>query len=418
MTATSIVKSLFPQETWSKIWIVGGTVRDVLNGKDGDDIDLDAVLTPEELASFGFRPVDPVTSAPIWFRHIPEIGKIEVTRLSSAGQLDDDLTRRDFTVNAMAMKLDGNVIDLFGGIQDLRQKRLRACSDVSFQDDPIRIFRAFRFASDGWRISHETIRLIREARWEERFITIPVERFSSEMVKALKKPVPDCFFKSMIALQVGTTYLPELFNMPQVPAGPLQYHPEGDLFTHSLQVMQRVAAKTSDPLARFCGLFHDLGKLSTDPALYPKHHGHDEAGFEPAYNLCKRLRLATAWHKALAYTCRLHTKANNWDELRSSTKIRLALQAAKSGIADILPLVSSADKPDGSGMTGWEAALQVIAMKTTELGIDQEVFELMQVHHRANHLLNQRIGRLRMLLRTGQKETSINELSDHHHCWP
>ena len=144
MTATSIVKSLFPQETWSKIWIVGGTVRDALKGNDGEDIDLDAVLTPEELTSYGFRPVDPATSAPIWFRRIPEIGKIEITRLSSVDLLADDLTRRDFTVNALAMTLKGEVIDLFGGIQDWEQKRLRACSPVSFQDDPIRIFRAFR----------------------------------------------------------------------------------------------------------------------------------------------------------------------------------------------------------------------------------------------------------------------------------
>ncbi len=196
MTATSIVKSLFPQETWSNIWIVGGTVRDTLKGKDGEDIDLDAVLTPEELASFGFRPVDPVSSAPIWFRHIPEIGKIEVTRLSSADQLADDLTRRDFTVNALAMTLEGEVVDLFGGIQDLDQKRLRACSPVSFLDDPIRIFRAFRFESEEWRMTPETARMITDVTWEQHFTNIPVERFSREMIKALGKGDPERFFRS------------------------------------------------------------------------------------------------------------------------------------------------------------------------------------------------------------------------------
>lgn len=199
----------------------------------------------------------------------------------------------------------------------------------------------------------------------------------------------------MLEHQVGAYYLPELFKMPEVPAGPLQYHPEGDLCTHSLQVMQRVAANTTDPLARFCGLFHDLGKLTTNPKLYPKHHGHDEAGFKPAQRLCERLRLPASWQQALAWTCRLHTKANNWDELRTSTKIRLATQAIKAGITEILPLVSAADKPDGSCMLGWDLAIKVVAMTTAELDIDQEAFLQMPVQHRADHILHKRVQKLR-----------------------
>lgn len=395
MTATSIVKSLFPQETWSKIWIVGGTVRDVLNGKDGDDIDLDAVLTPEELASFGFRLVDPVTSAPIWFRHIPEIGKIEVTRLSSADQLADDLTRRDFTVNALAMTLDGEVADLFGGIQDLDQKRLCACSPVSFLDDPIRIFRAFRFESEEWRMTPETARMITDAPWEQHFTNIPVERFSREMIKALGKGDPERFFRSMVEKNVGSTYLPELFEMKSVPAGPIDKHPEGDLLTHSLQVMQRTVAATVDPLARFCALFHDLGKLTTDPALYPMHHGHDDAGKKTAKSFCDRLCLPATWRRALMGICQVHTHANNWHELRDSTRIRMADQAVKSGIAEILPLVSAADKPCGTGMTNWEKAVQTVQMNTLELGIDPSGLAAMPVENRADYILQKRIDALR-----------------------
>lgn len=406
MSVISQVKPIFPESCWPNLWLVGGTVRDLLLGQPVQDIDLVAALSPDQLTSCGFRPVDPVSSAPIWFRHIPAIGKVEITRLAAADQLADDLVRRDFSVNALAMTLDGEVVDLFNGQDDLEHRSLRVCSSQSFHDDPIRIFRAFRFAADGWQILTETIQRISEAGWEERFATIPVERFSRELIKALEKPDPACFFTSMVSQQVGRAYLPELFRMQDVPAGPLQYHPEGDLLTHSLQVMQRVVARTDDPLARFCGLFHDLGKLSTDPALYPKHHGHDEAGFEPARQLCTRLRLPAAWQKALAWSCRLHTKANNWDELRSSTQIRLALNATKSGITEILPLVSAADKPDGSGMAGWETVLQVLAMTTEQLGIDQESFEQMPVHHRANHILHFRIGRLRQLLQAGQERVA------------
>lgn len=400
MSVISQVKTIFPEARWPDVWLVGGTVRDMLLGHPVQDIDLAAVMSPEQLTSYGFRPVDPVSSTPIWFRHIPEIGKIEVTRLDSVDALAEDLRRRDFTVNSLTMTLSGEMVDLLDGQQDLEQRHLRVCSSQSFHDDPIRIFRAFRFASDGWHLLPETARFISEADWEERLATIPVERFSREMIKVLGARDPACFFTAMISRQVGTAYLPELFRMPDIPAGPLQYHPEGDLLTHSLQVMQRVAVKTSDPLARFCGLFHDLGKLSTDPALYPKHHGHDEAGFEPARQLCTRLHLPAAWQKALAWTCRLHTKANNWDELRSSTRIKLAETASRVGITEILPLVSSADKPDGSGMTGWETALQVAAMTTTELGIDLDAFQQMALEHRAGHLLQQRVELLKYMLNT------------------
>lgn len=397
MSVISQVKSIFPESCWPNLWLVGGTVRDLLLGQPVQDIDLVAALSPDQLTSYGFRPVDPVSSAPIWFRHIPALGKVEITRLTTAYQLADDLVRRDFTVNALAITLSGEVVDLFNGEHDLKQRYLRVCSSQSFHDDPIRIFRAFRFAADGWQILPETSQRISEAGWEERFATIPVERFSRELIKALEKPDPVCFLTSMVSQQVGRAYLPELFRMPDVPAGPLQYHPERDLLAHSLQVMQRVSAKTTDPLARFCGLLHDLGKLSTDPALYPKHHGHDEAGFEPARQLCTRLRLPAAWQKALAWTCRLHTKANNWDELRSSTRIRLTEQAAKAGIADILPLVSSADKPDGSGMACWESTLQVAAMTTAELGIDLDRLQQMAVEQRSGYLLQRRAERLEKL---------------------
>jgi tRNA nucleotidyltransferase (CCA-adding enzyme) len=395
MTAISIVKSLFPQETWSKIWIVGGTVRDVLNGKDGDDIDLDAALTPEELASCGFRSVDPVTSTPIWFRHIPEIGKIEITRLASVDLIADDLTRRDFTVNALAMTLDGDVVDLFGGIQDLEQKRLRACSPASFQDDPIRIFRAFRFESEEWRMDPETSRMIIDFSWESRFTSIPVERFSREMVKALGKRDPVRFFRNMVEMSVGSTFLPELFAMNTVPAGPIDKHPEGDLLTHSLQVLQRTVVASDDPLARFCAMFHDLGKLETDPARYPKHHGHDDAGRITARKFCDRLFLPAAWRRALMGTCHLHSNANNWHELRDSTRIRIADQAVKSGIIEILPLVSAADKPCGAGMPGWEMTVRVVQMNTTDLGIDQDVLEAIPVENRAGSILQKRIDQLR-----------------------
>jgi tRNA nucleotidyltransferase (CCA-adding enzyme) len=217
------------------------------------------------------------------------------------------------------------------------------------------------------------------------------------MLKALARKVPERFFQRMIEFNVGAEFLPELFRMPQVPAGPLQHHPEGDLFTHSVQVLQRVSALSKDPLSRFCALFHDLGKLATDPALYPKHHGHDFAGFGMAVEFCNRLCLSSAHRKALAWISSLHGKANKWDELRDSTKLKIADQAIKAGIVGILPLVAAADKPGALPMAGWDDAVRVAGMSTRELGVDQEQLEAMPIGNRTPFIMQKRVDVLREL---------------------
>jgi len=183
--------------------------------------------------------------------------------------------------------------------------------------------------------------------------------------------------------------------MPLIPAGPLEHHPEGDLFTHSIQVLQRVAAMTGDPLPRFCALFHDLGKLATDPARYPSHHGHDDSGFAMAAEFCNRLCLPSMYRRALAWVSRLHGKANNWDELRDSSKIKLAEQALKAGIAGVLPLVSAADKAGAPPMAGWDAAVRIVGISAQALGIDREKLEAMPIGNRPTFILQKRTEALR-----------------------
>lgn len=389
------LKTLFPPPLHDRVLLVGGTVRDQLLGRESRDIDLVAALPPDELLSLGFRLVEPTSAATIFFRHHPRFGTIEVTRIGSMADLEADLLRRDFTVNAMAMELSGEYIDPLGGRDDLKSGLLRACSRESFTGDPLRVFRAFRFETDGWRMVPETAELIRREDWSAPFRTMPVERFSGEMLKALAGKAPEHFFQRMIEFNAGVEFLPELFRMPRIPAGPLQHHAEGDLFSHSIQVLQRVAASNDDPLTRFCALFHDIGKLATDPALYPRHHGHDHTGFGMAVGFCNRLSLPAAHRKALAWTSSLHGKANLWDTLRSATKIAMAEQAIKGGIVEILPLVAAADKTGNPPMAGWDDAVRVAGMNMRELGIDQEKLEAMPVKNRAAYILQKRIAILR-----------------------
>ncbi len=398
MTAIiTFLKNLFPSSQHNRIVLVGGTVRDMLMGKESQDIDLAAALSADELHALGFRLVETSSAAAIHFKHHPEFGKIEVTRVDSMDDLENDLLRRDFTINAIAMNLNGKQFDPLHGEEDLRGNVLRACSEQTFAGDPLRIFRAFRFEADGWLMTQDTAELIRMQDWSAPFSVMPIERFSNEMLKALARKSPERFFERMIEFNVGAEFLPEIFRMPLIPAGPLIHHPEGDLFTHSIQVLQRVAAKTSDPLARFCALFHDLGKLATDPALYPKHHGHDNAGFSMAVDFCNRLTLSATQRTALAWISSLHGKANMWDELRGSTKLTIAERAIKAGIIEILPLVAAADKPGGLPIVGWDDAIRIAGMSTRELGIDQDMLGAMPIRNRQAFILQRRVEALRKL---------------------
>jgi tRNA nucleotidyltransferase (CCA-adding enzyme) len=391
------LKSLFPPAFHHRILLVGGTVRDMLLDKKSQDIDLVAALSDAELRGLGFRLVATTSGATLYFKHHPEFGTIEVTRIDRLGELKDDLLRRDFTVNAMALELGGAFIDPLCGEHDVHERVLRTCSAHTFSADPLRLFRAFRFEADGWTLSPETAELIRVGDWSNMCAALPVERFSNEMLKALSGKTPERFFRRMIEFSVGREMLPELFRMPSIPAGPVEHHPEGDLFVHSTQVLQRVAALSQDPLARFCAFFHDLGKLATAPALYPKHHGHDNAGFSMAVDFCNRLCLSTEHRKALAWVSALHGTANLWKSLRDATKVAMAEQAIKGGIVKILPLVSAADKPDGLPMCGWDDVVRVAGMNTRELGIDLERLEVMAVMNRPTYILQKRVELLRSL---------------------
>jgi len=367
------LKNLFPEPLHNRIFLVGGMVRDILLGVECQDIDLAAAIPPQELSALGFRLVESKSTPNIYFWFSLDLGKVEVTWLPSTDALLEDLSRRDFTINAMAMTLDQVLYDPLQGAADLEQRVLRTCSATSLDDDPARIFRAFRFECDGWRLDRDAELLLSGRDWSGDLMRQPIERFSQEMLKALAKPDPSRFFRRMLQFGIGETLLPETFRMHEVPAGPRQYHPEGDLFTHSMQVLERMSLSTPEPTARFCALFHDLGKLSTPKELYPKHHGHDQAGFTAAPAFCKRLRLPAALQRALQATSKLHDTANRWHELRDSTKIQLALDALKGGIAPYLPLIVAADC--GGSMPGWENALRVAGLNSAQLGIDPAAYQ-------------------------------------------
>jgi tRNA nucleotidyltransferase (CCA-adding enzyme) len=397
--ALAHLRPLFPPELYDRIFLVGGAVRDLLLDKESVDLDLVVALPQKELTTRRFRKVEPKDAPPILLYHSAAVGKVEATCIAGVSELENDLRRRDFTVNALALDLEGTLYDPLGGVNDLNLRQLRPCSTSIFSTDPTRLFRAFRFAAGGWTLTPQTMALIESEEWNERLQLLPIERFSTEMVKALAQPQPDRFFALMLQFNVGRNLLPELFRMPQIPAGPPEHHPEGDLFTHNCEVLASMVAQNIEPLARFCAFFHDLGKLATNPALYPKHHGHDDAGFAMAPAFCNRLALPATWRTALAWSSRLHGPANRWQETRDSTRIRIAAGAIKGRIAEILPLLTAADWPEGPGMPDWPLALAAARLSSAQLGISSAQLEKLAPAERGALILQKRIEYLRRVRR-------------------
>lgn len=391
------IKQMFPTRCHDQIFLVGGCVRDMLLKQAASDVDLISTLTPDELISRGFRLVTGKSTVPVWFCHDDISGSIEATLIPDMTGLSADLARRDFTINAMAMTLGGELIDPLHGEIDLGQRLLRACNPQAFSADPLRIFRALRFEADGWGMSPDTENLIRERDWSVQWAAIPMERFSREMLKSLPLAEPGRFFQRMLELTIGESYLPEIFLMPHIPAGPLIHHPEGDLFSHSIQVLQRVSAVSSDSLTRFCAMFHDIGKLATNPSGYPKHHGHDQAGFKLAEDICQRLRLPAQYGKALSWVSRLHGTFNLWDQLRDATKLRVAERAVKAGIVEVLPVVAAADKAGGREPEEWEMVVRIATLSSRELDVTPQQLEGMKPAKRCDYILQKRVDKLRSI---------------------
>ncbi len=390
-----------------RLLLVGGSVRDSLSGLPIRDIDLVTDIPEGILLKLHFHHVQGKTTAPIFFKSDPFFGKIEITLLPDNSCLEDDLKRRDFRCNAVAMLLDGTLIDPLNGLADIKKRLLTACGTASLRDDPIRIFRAFRFAAEGWEIGPELSETIRSGEWEESLAAMPVERFSCEMQKALAGVSPELFFACMMKYGVGRCYLPELFRMQEIPAGPPAYHGTDTLFSHSLAALQRMAAMNADTTARLTAFFHDLGKLSTAAELLPRHIGHDRAGVEMARQLATRLRLSAVQRNALMAASKLHMKGRRWDELRDATKLKLVEQARKGGIAGFFPQLVAADHPSAE-LAGWSDMIRSASYSATELGIDAATLAAMTDRNRSALITQMRLKTFRQLTSRSEKPVKTN----------
>jgi tRNA nucleotidyltransferase (CCA-adding enzyme) len=322
-----------------RTFLVGGAVRDRLLGRDVVDRDYVVVgATPEEMARRGFRPVG--RDFPVFLHPATreEYALARTERKSGRGYhgfvfstdptvtLEQDLERRDLTINAMAEDDDGRRVDPVGGARDNAARRLRPVS-TAFAEDPVRVVRvarvAARYAPLGFRIADETLALMRRMVDDGEVGHLVPERVWAETRKALAEPAPSAFLKSLRecgALHILFPEVDALYGVPQR----AEYHPEIDTGVH-IELVLDAAARVApgDDLVGFCALTHDLGKALTAVDQLPRHVGHEHAGVEPLRALAARLRVPTE-HAALAeHVCRFHLDMHRALELRPETLLSI-----------------------------------------------------------------------------------------------
>ncbi len=328
-----------------KTYLVGGAVRDRLLGR--PVVDRDWVVTgstPAAMAEAGFQPVGKDFPVFLHPQTHEEHALARTERKSGTGYhgfefdtgatvtLEEDLSRRDLTINAMAMDDDGVLMDPHGGSADLEARILRHVSPA-FVEDPVRVLRVARFmarfAPLGFTVAEETLALMRSMVASGEVDHLVAERVWQELEQALGEPAPRAFIETLRACDALPQLLPEvhrLFGVPQPP----RWHPEVDAGLHTLMVLDQACLLGTEPEMRFAALCHDLGKGTTPAADWPSHTGHEERGAELCEALCERLRAPKRFRQLSTLTARWHTHSRLAFELQPDTLAEL-LEALDTG---------------------------------------------------------------------------------------
>lgn len=350
-------------------YLVGGAVRDTLLGRPVTEKDWVVIgETPESMLNLGFRPVGKDFPVFLHPKTKEEYALARTERKTAPGYkgfsvhaapdvtLEQDLLRRDLTINAMAMTPEGQLVDPYGGQRDLEQRLFRHISPA-FAEDPVRILRIARFAARyarlGFNVAEETRVLMQDMVNNGEVDHLVPERVWAELVKALNESTPAAFFHTLRNCGALARILPELDNLFGVPQ-PERYHPEIDTGIHSLLSLEQAALLSPKTEVRFAALMHDLGKALSPKEHWPHHHGHEQNGLPILEQLCNRLRVPNAFKTLALQVMHYHTHCHRVSELRASTLTdmlaNLGAFKAKNTLADFL----LACEADAKGRTGLE----------------------------------------------------------------
>jgi tRNA nucleotidyltransferase (CCA-adding enzyme) len=357
-----------------KTYLVGGAVRDQLLNYPVKERDWVVVgASPDELLQQGYQQVGrdfPVFLHP---KTREEYALARTERKMGAGYygfscdynphvtLEEDLARRDLTINAIAMDSEGKIVDPYHGQDDLHAKLLRHVSPA-FVEDPVRVLRVARFAARyhhlGFKLANETRLLMYEMVKRGELEHLVPERAWQELQRSLGEKNPEQFIQTLRVCGALRVVLPEvdaLFGVPNPP----RYHPEVDSGIHTLQVLGAAVAMSENPVIRFAALVHDLGKACTAMNTWPSHPGHEELGLVVIERLCLRLRIPAEYRKFALLVCRFHLKIHRLSELRAGTIVDVLEQSdsfRREGLFENLLVVCEADSKGKDRNSGYPQA--------------------------------------------------------------
>lgn len=320
-----------------KIYTVGGYVRDQLLGIPSKDKDWVVVgATPEQMDKLGYSAVGKDFPVFLHPKTKQEYALARTERKTSVGYtgfsfntsvdvtLEDDLIRRDLTINAIAQDDNGNIIDPYNGKQDLEKRILRHVSPA-FVEDPLRVLRVARFAARfahlGFTIADETLALMQEITDSGEIASLVAERVWQELHATLQTKNPEVFFKVLRICGALKVLLPEidrLFGVPQTK----EYHPEIDTGIHTMMVLEEAVKLSDDTEVRFAALVHDLGKGLTPKEEWPRHINHEQRGIEPVKQLCNRFKTPKSFRDLALIVTEYHLNYHRIEELKPSTVVK------------------------------------------------------------------------------------------------
>lgn len=320
-----------------KIYTVGGYVRDQLLGIPSKDKDWVVVgATPEQMDKLGYSAVGKDFPVFLHPKTKQEYALARTERKTSVGYtgfsfntsvdvtLEDDLIRRDLTINAIAQDDNGNIIDPYNGKQDLEKRILRHVSPA-FVEDPLRVLRVARFAARfahlGFTIADETLALMQEITDSGEIASLVAERVWQELHSTLQTKNPEVFFKVLRSCGALKILLPEidrLFGVPQTK----EYHPEIDTGIHTMMVLEEAVKLSDDTEVRFAALVHDLGKGLTPKEEWPRHINHEQRGIEPVKQLCNRFKTPKSFRDLALIVTEYHLNYHRIEELKPSTVVK------------------------------------------------------------------------------------------------
>lgn len=352
-----------------KIYVVGGAVRDALLGLPVQDHDHVVVgATADEMIARGFRPVGKDFPVFLHPQTHEEYALARTERKTAPGYkgfvfhaapdvtLEQDLARRDLTINAIARQEDGSLIDPFCGQQDLDARVFRHVS-AAFAEDPVRILRVARFAARfaDFHVASETNALMRSMVEAGEVDALVPERVWQELARGLMEKQPSRMFDVLRACGALARILPELDALWGVPQ-PEKHHPEIDTGVHVMMVVDYAARSGYHLPIRFAALTHDLGKGCTPPEEWPKHHGHEARSVRLVEALCKRLRIPNDCRDLAVMAAREHGNVARALELRPNTVVSLFERCDAFRKPDRFVDVLHVAECDQRGRTGFEDA--------------------------------------------------------------